>query len=79
MSLQSVLALVFNRFTYFSKGKLLMILQDLISSYKMLDKKYEAQKLKNIILEEKILEFESKETKAKIQEVNKSYSKPTSK
>jgi len=79
MSLQSVLALVFNRFTYFSKGKLLLILKDLISNYKILDKKHEAQKLENIILKEKILELKYKETKAKVQEVNKSYSKPTSK
>ncbi len=79
MSLQSILASVFNRFTYFSKEKLLLILKDLISKYKILDKKYETQKLENKILKEKILEFESKEIKAKIQEVNKSYSKPTSK
>jgi transposase len=79
MSLKSILASVFNRFTYFSKEKLLLILKDLILNYKILDKKYEAQKLRTKILEQKILEFESKETKAKIQEVNKSYSKPTSK
>lgn len=79
MSLQSILRSVFNRFTYFSKEKLLLILKDLISNYKILDKKYEAQKLKIRILEEKISEFESKEIKAKISDVNKSYSKPTSK
>ena len=79
MSLQSILSLVFSRFAYFSKEKLLLILKDLILNYKILDKKYEAQKLKNKILEEKILEFESKETKEKIKDVNKSYSKPTSK
>ncbi len=76
MSLQSILESVFNRFTYFSKEKLLLILKDLISNYKILDKKHEAQKVENIILKARILEFESKETKAKIQEVNKSYSKP---
>jgi len=79
MSLQSILRSVFNRFTYFSKEKLLLILKDLISNYKILDKKYEAQKLKIRILEEKISGFESKEIKAKISDVNKSYSKPTSK
>ncbi|MCD4746455.1 MAG: IS66 family transposase [Bacteroidales bacterium] len=57
----------------------MLILKDLISNYKILDKKYEVQKLKIRTLEEKILELESKETKAKISEVNKSYSKPTSK
>lgn len=79
MSLQSILSSVFNRFTYFSKEKLLLILKDLISNYKILDKKYEAQKLKNISLEEKIKELESKHAKAKITAVNRSYSKPSSK
>lgn len=79
MSLQSILSSVFNRFTYFSKEKLLLILKDLISNYKLLDKKYEVQKLKIRTLEKKILELESKQTKAKISEVNKSYSRPTSK
>ena len=86
MSLQSILASVFSRFTYFSKEKLLLILKELISNYKRLDgkhealdRKYEALKHEKKTLEVKIKEFETKEAKAKIFSVNKSYSKPSSK
>lgn len=86
MSLQSILSSVFNKFSYFSKEKLLNTLQDLISNYKLLDKRYksldkkhEELQLENKILELKIAEFEKKVIKAKIVAVNKSYSEPTSK
>jgi transposase len=79
MSLKSILASVFSHFTYYSKEKLLILLKELISNYKILDKKYEELKLKNKSLEEKVKDFESKEAKAKISAVNKTYSKPTSK
>ena len=79
MSLQSILSTIFSKFTYFSKDKLLLILKDLITQYKSLDKEHVELKLKYKELSDKLSEFEKKEVSSKISSVNQSYSKPTSK